>query len=130
MTTVNDPFPIDPTTVVVNKALDGLVGILVKAIEADVAALAPPFTANPVVMVIDNEIIQLIANALYKKFALVVDFAIIDYKVDGQEKDFKAALAALKLAQGKGDQNAIQLALTELGKNVGALTVLNGAAKP
>lgn len=130
MTTVTDPFPVDPTTTVVNKALDGLVGVLVKAIEADVAALAPPFTSNPIAMTIDDEIIQLIANALYKKFALVVDFVIIDYKVDGQEKDFKAALAALKLAQGKGDQNAIQLALTELGKNVGALTVLNGAAQP
>lgn len=128
--TQSQPFPTDTTTTVVNSAIDGVFGVAVKAVQSGLIALDPPVFGNPVLETIDDEVIQLVANEIYKQFALWVDFDIIDFKVGGEVTDEKKALIALKAAQKAGDKNAEAQALSDFQKSVVGVTHIDGSANP
>lgn len=98
---------------------------------AEAAIIAEvPVLANPILEKIDNAIIEYVANKIYQQFALFVTFEIIDFQTGAEVSADKKALVALKLAQSKGDQNAILQALAEFQKACVSLTHIDGAAPP
>lgn len=123
-------FPIDPTITVVNSVIDGVFSVAVKATQAALVASDPAIFGLPVIEPIDNELIQLIANALYKQFAGWVSFEILDFKDSAELTDEQKALAALKAAQSQGDPSALTQALTNFDQAVAKLTRFDGAASP
>lgn len=127
---VDQPFPTNQTATVVNSVVDGVFGIAVKTVEASLVAANPALFGNPILEKIDNEVIELVANALYQQFAEWVTFEVIDFQVSGEVSDEKKALIALKAAQKSGDPNAIAQALAAFQKAVVGLTVFDGAAQP
>lgn len=129
MPTQNLPFPTNSTATVVNRGIDGVFGVAVKAAEAAIVAEVPVL-GNPVLEKIDNAIIEFVANKIYQQFALFVTFEIIDFQVGGEITDQKKALIALKAAQKSGDANALAKALSDFDKATVALTHMDGAANP
>lgn len=124
------PFPTNATATVVNQGIDGVFGIAVKAAEASLIAADPPLFGNPIVEKIDNEVFNLVANAIYKQFAMWVTFEIIDFEEGSELTDEQKALIALKAAQNSGDPLALAQALSNFDKTTAALTHMDGAAAP
>lgn len=124
------PFPTNTTATVVNQGIDGVFGVAVKAAEAALIAADPAIFGIPLLEKIDNEVIELVANAIYKQFALWVTFEVIDFQVSGEVTDEKKALVALKLAQKKGDTSEISKALSDFQKAVVGVTHIDGSAHP
>lgn len=126
----DQPFPTNPAAPVVDGALDGIFGIAIKMAENAIFASAPPWTSNPLSKFIIDQVIQFIANKVYRQFALMVSFQIIDYQIGAEVTDQKKALAALKAAQEKGSPDEIERALAAFQKTTVALTRFDGAAPP
>ena len=123
--TQTQPFPTNPTTVVVNQAIDGVFGIAVKAAEVALVTADPAVFGIPVIQDIDDEVIQLVANAIYKQFAQWVSFEIIDFDDAAEVSAEQKALVALKAAQKSG-VNLAQ-ALANFDQAVEATTHIDGA---
>ncbi len=123
----NSPFPINQTTVVVNQAIDGVFGVAVKAAEASLIAANPAIFGNPILETIDNKVIEIIANAIYKSFAQWVSFEIIDFTDASEVNAEQRALIALKAAQAGSDPNVLNEALKSFDRAVEANTHLDGS---
>lgn len=121
------PFPVNPVATVVNQAIDGVFGVAVKAAEASLVATDPVVFGNPILEKIDNEVIQLVANAIYKQLAQWVSFEIIDFEDASELSDEQKALIALKAAQKSGDPHALIQALAAFDKAAEALTHIDGS---
>lgn len=124
-TPVTNPFPTNPTTTIVNQVIDTVWEAAVKAAEAALIAAVPEMDA-PVIEQVSQEVIQLVANALYKQFALLVSFEIIDFQDAGELNAQQKALIALKAAQKLGDTNVLAQALKNFDDATEALTHLDG----
>lgn len=125
----SNPFPTNQTATVVNKGIDGVFGVAVKAAEIAIVAEVPVL-GNPILEKIDNAIIEYVANKIYQQFAEWVTFEIIDFEVGGEVTDQKKALIAMKAAQKEGNQNALIQALAAFDAATVKLTVIDGAANP
>lgn len=125
--TVTAPFPTNPTTLVVNQTIDGVFGVAVGAAQAALIAADPAVFGFPIIAFLDDQVIQLVANEIYKQFAQWVSFEIIDFDDAAQVTDQQKALAALKAAQTSGDPNALAQALTNFDQAAQALTHIDGA---
>lgn len=122
----NPPLPTSPTTQVVNTVIDTVWQAAVTAAEAALIAAVPEMGV-PVVKQVSQEVIQLVANAIYKQFALFVSFEIIDFSDAIELNDQQKALVALKAAQKSGDPLALAQALSNFDQSVAALTHMDGA---
>jgi len=93
-------------------------------------ALDPPILGNPIVQLVDDEIIKLVARALYMQLAMLFSFKIIAYQEGVHNEAYKTFLIALEAAQKKGDKNEIAKALIDFQKACGGLTTFVGAGTP
>ena len=122
----NPPLPTNPTTQVVNTVIDTVWQAAVTAAEAALIAAVPEMGV-PVVKQVSQEVIQLVAQAIYKQFALWVSFEIIDFQDSAELTSEQKALVALKSAQKSGDPLALAQALSNFDQSVAALTRIDGA---
>ena len=119
----NPPLPTNPTTQVVNTVIDTVWQAAVTAAEAALIAAVPEMGV-PVVKQVSQEVIQLVAQAIYKQFALWVSFEIIDFQDSAELTSEQKALVALKAAQKSGV--GLSAALAAFNAAVESLTHING----
>ncbi len=123
------PVPVNTTAATVNTAIDGVFSVGVVLAETSLKT-AVPFLGWPIIGTVVNWAIELISNKVYQYFSLFVTFEIISIQTSAQVSESQKALAALKAAQKKGDQNEISVALKNFKTATTSLTHWNGSANP
>jgi hypothetical protein len=129
--TPDGPFPTNPSASIVDPVLDGVFNAALTIAETALIADFPVVFGLPVIGLLAQfvlkQVLGYLANRVYRQFALMVMFTIIDYQISGEVSDAGQALAALKAAQLKGDPNEIQTALVHFQAATVSLTRFDGA---
>lgn len=126
----DSPTTTNQTATDADKVIHGLIfDVAVQAAEAEIIS-AVPLMGAPVIKQIDEEILKLVAEKIYQKLALGVNFVIIDSQTGAEAASANAAREELKKAINGGDADAISQATKDFMASFGKLVHADGSATP
>jgi hypothetical protein len=101
-----------------------------KAAEAYLTALAPEILGIPIVQFLLDEAVSYVGQILSVAEQKYADAIVIDIQAGAEKSDVINSGVALQLAMGSGNQDAINLAATNLKNAYKGLITWDGSATP